>query len=428
MENISRERALSLLNAPDRLSNLKKLVRDAREGRLPLPVTTEDVNNHIHTTYSFSPYSPTAAAWFAWQAGLCTAGLMDHDSIAGAEEFLEACEIVGIGGTIGIECRVDMSNTPFAGLKINNPDQKGIMYTCIHAVPRGQAAALNGHFAPLREKRNIRNRRMVEAINGLMGRYGVAIDFDRDVIPLSNCALGGTVTERHLSSALAQRMIDVVGGGRKLVSFIVDEMKLPLPGNIQALLLDDRNPHMMYDLLGWIKSELIARFYIDATDELMDVGELVQLAERIHAISADAYLGDVIGDSITGDKKTQAFEDAFLPELLTYLKGLGYRAVTYGPSRNTKPQFDRLKALCAQHELFQISGEDINQPRQSFVCVAQRDPSFRNLYEAAWALIAHERIADRDPNQGLFSPASELRWPNLDERVLAFARMGREMV
>ena len=55
MENISREEALRLLNAPDRLDNLRMLVEDARAGRLPLPQTHEDVNNHIHTTYSFSP-------------------------------------------------------------------------------------------------------------------------------------------------------------------------------------------------------------------------------------------------------------------------------------------------------------------------------------------------------------------------------------
>ena len=77
---------LALLNAPERLENLKKLVDEVKCGALPAPKTEKDVNNHIHTQYSFSPYSPTAAAWFAWQAGLCTAGIIDHDSVAGAKE------------------------------------------------------------------------------------------------------------------------------------------------------------------------------------------------------------------------------------------------------------------------------------------------------------------------------------------------------
>lgn len=417
----TREERLALLNGDNALEALKKMV--AQE---PKPVTGRDVNNHIHTTYSFSPYSPTAAVWFAREAGLCTCGLMDHDSIAGAEEFLAAADVAGMAATIGMECRASFAGTPFGDRKLNNPDQSGVLYMTLHGVPHNRAAELNEAFAPYRAKRNDRNRRMVEAINGMMGRYGVTIDFDRDVLPLSNYAKGGTVTERHLSSALAYRMLDVIGSGEKLIAFIKNELQLPISGKIEGYLLDENNPHRMYDLLGWIKSQLIARFYIDATDELPTVREALDLSERIGAISAAAYLGDV-GDSVTGDKRAQKFEDDFLDELIAYYAELGFRAVTYMPSRNTKAQLTRLRALCEKHNLFQISGEDINSPRQSFVCEAQRDPAFANLYEATWALIAHEWRATEDPDDGLFSEKSIHRWPNLNDRVRAFAEFGLAM-
>ena len=417
----TREERLALLNGDNALEALKKMV--AQE---PKPVTGRDVNNHIHTTYSFSPYSPTAAVWFAREAGLCTCGLMDHDSIAGAEEFLAAADVAGMAATIGMECRASFAGTPFGDRKLNNPDQSGVLYMTLHGVPHNRAAELNEAFAPYRAKRNDRNRRMVEAINGMMGRYGVTIDFDRDVLPLSNYAKGGTVTERHLSSALAYRMLDVIGSGEKLIAFIKNELQLPISGKIEGYLLDENNPHRMYDRLGWIKSQLIARFYIDATDELPTVREALDLSERIGAISAAAYLGDV-GDSVTGDKRAQKFEDDFLDELIAYYAELGFRAVTYMPSRNTKAQLTRLRALCEKHNLFQISGEDINSPRQSFVCEAQRDPAFANLYEATWALIAHEWRATEDPDDGLFSEKSIRRWPNLNDRVRAFAEFGLAM-
>ena len=417
----TREERLALLNGDNALEALKKMV--AQE---PKPVAGRDVNNHIHTTYSFSPYSPTAAVWFAREAGLCTCGLMDHDSIAGAEEFLAAADVAGMAATIGMECRASFAGTPFGDRKLNNPDQSGVLYMTLHGVPHNRAAELNEAFAPYRAKRNDRNRRMVEAINGMMGRYGVTIDFDRDVLPLSNYAKGGTVTERHLSSALAYRMLDVIGSGEKLIAFIKNELQLPISGKIEGYLLDENNPHRMYDLLGWIKSQLIARFYIDATDELPTVREALDLSERIGAISAAAYLGDV-GDSVTGDKRAQKFEDDFLDELIAYYAELGIRAVTYMPSRNTKAQLTRLRALCEKHNLFQISGEDINSPRQSFVCEAQRDPAFANLYEATWALIAHEWRATEDPDDGLFSEKSIRRWPNLNDRVRAFAEFGLAM-
>ena len=416
----TREELLNLLNADNGLDNLKMLLETEA-----LPPVARDVNNHIHTTYSFSPYSPTAAVFFARAAGLCTCGLMDHDSIAGAEEFLAAAEAAHMGATIGMECRASFADTPFGDRKLNNPDQKGVAYMTLHGVPHDRAAELNAIYAPYREKRNVRNRRMVDAINGMMGKYGIAIDFDRDVLPLSNFARGGSVTERHLSSALAYRMIDVIGKGEKLVKFIKEELQLPISGKIEGFLLDEANPHMMYDLLGWIKSQLIARFYIDADDECPDVRELLALSDRIGAISAYAYLGDV-GDSVTGDKRAQKFEDDFLDELVEYVAQLGYRAITYMPSRNTRPQLRRLRALCEKHNLFQISGEDINQPRQSFVCEAQRDPEFANLYEATWALIAHEWRATENPADGLFTPETIAKYPDLNARVKAFAQWGEE--
>ncbi len=417
----TREELLSLLNAENGLENLKMLLESE-----PLPPVARDVNNHIHTTYSFSPYSPTAAVFFARAAGLCTCGLMDHDSIAGAEEFLAAAKAAHMGATIGMECRASFADTPFADRKLNNPDQKGVVYMALHGVPHDRAAELNALYAPYRDRRNVRNRKMVDAINGMLGKYGVTVDFEKDVLPLSNFAKGGSVTERHLSSALAWRLLEVVGRGEKLVKFIRDELKLPISGKIEGYLLDEANPHMMYDLLGWIKSQLISRFYIDATDECPDVRALLKLSEDIGAISAYAYLGDV-GDSVTGDKRAQKFEDDFLDELVEYVAKLGYRAITYMPSRNTKAQLRRLRALCEKHGLFQISGEDINQPRQSFVCEAQRDPEFANLYEATWALIAHEWRATDDPRDGLFSARSIEKWPDLNARIKAFAAFGEGM-
>lgn len=416
----TREELLALLNAPNGIENLKALMETE-----PAPVTGRDVNNHIHTTYSFSPYTPTAAVWFARAAGLCTCGLMDHDSIAGADEFLAAAKAAKMSATIGLECRVSMKNTPFGDRKLNNPDQAGVAYMALHGVPHNRARELNDFFAPYREKRNERNRKMVAAVNEMMGKYGVTIDFDRDVLPLSNYAKGGSVTERHISSALAYRMLDVIGRGEKLVNFIKTELQLPLSAKIEGYLTDDENPHAMYDLLGWIKSQLIARFYIDADEELPDVHEVLALSDRIGAISAYAYLGDV-GDSVTGDKRAQKFEDDFLDELVPYFAKIGYRAITYMPSRNTRAQLRRIRALCDANGLFQISGEDINQPRQSFVCEAQRDPEFANLYDATWALIAHEWRSTENPNDGLFSAESIAKWPDLKDRTLAFSQYGQE--
>ena len=118
---------LHKLNAPtkaERLANLREVLKDTT---FP-PMVPQYINNHIHTTYSFSPYSPTAAVYAARMEGLCTAGIIDHDSISGAEEFLEAAKIVDMPVTIGMEARVSMDGTRLAGRRTNNPDQVGVSY------------------------------------------------------------------------------------------------------------------------------------------------------------------------------------------------------------------------------------------------------------------------------------------------------------
>ena len=79
-----------------------------------------------------------------------------------------------------------------------------------------------------------------------------------------------------------------------------------------------------------------------------------------------------------------------MDDVFECLKEEGVTAVTYMPTRNTPEQLSRLRGLCDQYGMFQISGEDINSPRQSFVIKAMENPMFKNLIDATWKLIEHE--------------------------------------
>ena len=150
------------------INELREIYEKTLRGELPQPEDTIYVNNHIHTTYSFSPYNPTDALYMAWQNGLKTAGIMDHDSAAGCREFLAAAEVIGMPVTCGVECRVDMSMTALNGKRINNPDQKSIAYVAMHGIPHQNIEKVDAFFAPYREKRNVRNRKMCENITELV--------------------------------------------------------------------------------------------------------------------------------------------------------------------------------------------------------------------------------------------------------------------
>lgn len=376
---------LNQLNAPtreERLENLKALLPRAN---FPSMVP-QYINNHIHTTYSFSPYSPTAAVYAARAEGLCTAGIIDHDSIAGAREFLAAAELAGMPATIGMECRVDMAGTRLEGRRTNNPDQVGVSYMTIQSVPHDKIDLPDRFFAPLREARNRRNRAMVERINALVPDAG--LDFDRDVLPLSMAAEGGGVTERHLMYALAKKLTAQSGRGEGVTARL-EAMGLTLSEKQRSQMLDTAYPFYEYDLLGILKSAFVPKIYIDASEECPKLADVVRLCREADACLCYAYLGDV-AESVTGDKKAQKFEDDYLEDVFQCLREEGVWAVTYMPTRNTPAQLERLRGLCETYGMFQVSGEDINSPRQSFVIRAMENPLFQNLIDATWRLIDHE--------------------------------------
>ena len=377
---------LNKLNAPTKAERLANLAEVLKTTVFP-PAVPQYINNHIHTTYSFSPYSPTAAVYAARMEELCTAGIIDHDSISGAEEFLEAAKLVDMPVTIGMECRVSMAGTRIEGKRTNNPDQVSVSYMTIQGVPHDKIHTLTAFFRPYRAARHVRNRKMVANINALLPE--LALDYDRDVLPLSMAAEDGGVTERHLMYALAKKLTAQVGKGQAMVDKLA-QMGLTLSEKQKAQMLDTGYPFYEYDLLGILKSAFVPKIFIDATDECPSLPDMVKLCSQIDAYLCYAYLGDV-GDSVTGDKKAQKFEDDYLDDLFECLKEEGVKSVTYMPTRNTPEQLARLRGLCDAYGMFQISGEDINSPRQSFVIKAMENPMFANLIDATWKLIEHEK-------------------------------------
>lgn len=419
IESLNSEKVDCRLKA---IADLKVLISN---GELTRPQPETNVNNHIHTTYSFSPYSPAKALWMAYSSGLATAGIMDHDSIAGAGEFVKAGKTLGISTTTGVEIRVNARHNRLAGRRINHPDQKGVAYMALHGIPPRQYDAAEAFLKPIREARNLRNAEMVEKINHLIQSPDLRLSMESDVLPLSRFAEGGSVTERHILFALGRKLIEQKGPGPELLAYLKKEWKIKVSEKSNAKLADSANLYYPYDLLGVLKSQFAAKMYIPADRELVDVEDAVSFASDIGAVSAYAYLGDVT-NSVTGDKKTQNFEDDYLDLLFEELMAIGFNAVTYMPSRNTMNQLRRVKEKCRRFQLFQISGEDINSPRQKFICEALKNPEFTNLFDAAYALIGHEIEAESDPDRAMFSKSTIDRMPNLEERVAHYAAIGRK--
>jgi len=408
----------------ERLAALRELKKLIDSGEISVPEKQGYTNNHVHTTYSFSPYSPAKAVWMAMMNGLSTVGIIDHDAINGAEEFIEAGKILGMPTTIGFEIRTDWTNTKLAGKRINNPDQISSAYICAHGLPHTQIGNADAYLKNIRSAREKRSRAMTASLNTIMQPHGITIDYHKDVVPLSCAADGGEVTERHMLFALANKMIDKLGKGQALIDFLEGPLSLPLSGTQKTLLSDTEYDIYAYDLLNVLKGGFVSQIYIDSTpDETPDVREVVKAVKSWGAIPSYCYLGDVAA-SPTGDKKVQTFEDAYLDELFPLVKDIGFDAIAYMPSRNTIEQLDRVMKMCDDYGFMQISGEDINQPRQSFICKQLKDERFSHLIDTTWALVGHEKAATKDLRNGMFADDAKLSPELMKVRIEKFKQIG----
>lgn len=188
------EKELDSFSLDARLDALSGLVSLAEQGMVPLEPEANVANMHCHTFFSFNAYghSPTALAWLARRRGFRAIGIVDFDVLDGVDEFLTACDRVGIRGSAGIETRVCVPE--FATREINSPGEPGIAYHMGIGFTSGQTPEdAAPTLANLRQGAAQRNREIVKRVNAYLDP--VAVDYDRDVLPLTP---SGNATERYL--------------------------------------------------------------------------------------------------------------------------------------------------------------------------------------------------------------------------------------
>jgi len=267
---------------------------------------------HCHTFFSFNAYghSPTSLAWLAKRRGFRLMGIVDFDVLDGVDEFLDACELVGVRGSAGMETRVFLPE--FATREINSPGEPGVYYHMgigftSSQVPETAASILDG----LRQRAARRNRVVADRVNAHLAP--VTIDYEQDVLPLTP---GGTATERHMVVAYARAAERIVPNP---VGFWADKLNIE-PGRV-AMLMDD-TPKFQ----NLIRVKLMKRggvgYVQPSPDTFPSVDELHKLTVACGALPCATWLDG-----------TSAGEQA-IEELLDLLIGKGVVALNIIPDRN----------------------------------------------------------------------------------------------
>jgi len=212
------EQALNSFDLAIRMAALTELAALAERGEVACEPERPMVNMHCHTFFSFNAYgySPAGLAWLAKQRGFEAAGIVDFDVLDAIEEFLDACEIVGVRGSAGIETRVFIPQ--FATREINSPGEPGVYYHMGIGFTSGKTPDLSGLSKPdrspaqtlaaMRARAERRNRDMLARLNTHL--TPVFIDYEADVLPLTPA---GNATERHMLVAIIRKAAEKMNDG-----------------------------------------------------------------------------------------------------------------------------------------------------------------------------------------------------------------------
>lgn len=424
-----REKLIPKLNssqsAAERLATLTVLKQIEKDDKFFIPSPREhDVKISLKTEYSSMPFNPSYLAYKLHDAGCQIAGIMDYLTMAGAKEFYKACEILGLKPLLGVEATTYISRYKKRDLRINHLYQKDVINLCMTCIPYHSIDFVDEWLKRFRERRNERNRKMVELINKKYRQYGIELDFDRDVLPISRYGEGGAVTEWHLLYALAQKLIEKFGRGQILLRFLTHELSIILTEKMKQNLLDvTDNKIYIYDLVNILRAE-VRYFYVDAVDECCSILEFIKVAKDTGSLVCYRYIGDII-QNVMGEYRVEKYEDSFLDELISELKELGVNAVMYEPSRLTDEQLKRIGELCEEHDMIQLSGETIYSVRQGFKNDVLEDERYDYLVNNSWALVGNVKAMDAGKESSIVSPSTIEKYPQLSTRLMIYSALGK---
>ena len=407
------------LNAFDlkvRSQALTELVAMLQEGKISIPPEAEVVNMHCHTFFSFNAYgySPTALAWLAKRQGYKLIGTVDFDVLDAVDEFLNACDQVGVRASTGLETRVFIPE--FSTREINSPGEPGIFYYMVIGFTASKAPASAARILDdMRQRAIERNRGMVERLNRYLDP--VTINYEKDVLPLTP---GGTATERHLLAAYKDAAEKKVADP---IAFWSEKFKMS-PEQIVALYKD------MPAFLNTVRSKLMKRggagYVQPDAGEFPSLEEVNEMAVECGALPCATWLD---GTS-TGEQA--------ITELLELLIRKGAVALNIIPDRNwniADPETRRIK-VSYLHEVVKLSqqldlplniGTEMNAHGQKKIDdfnVPELAPVRQAFIDGAYFIYGHT-LMQRALQLGYQSAWAKTNLPSRKERNTFYTQVGK---
>jgi hypothetical protein len=369
------EQALGGGSLESRLAALREAC--ARLGKRQLRGT----NCHIHTNESFSVFrSPTEAVWQAAREGVAVLGINDHYTLAGHEEFREACRIAGIAAIFSMEAVAMDREAEATGLLLNDPDNPGRVYLCgkgITRIPPDSSKAMQ-NLARMRAALERRTREMTGKVAQLfrdrLGAEGPSWD---DVLRLTP---RGNATERHVAWAVLRRLRELSAERGVPLSQLVERCCASAPP------ADTGDAALQIFLRSKLLKAGTPCYVAETQDAFVSTEDLRQMFLALGSIPTYPVLGNPV---TSGEKDIDA--------LLDRLEATGFYAVEVIPHRNTRARLTEIVSAARRRWWPVFNGTEHNTPEaRPLLDPYALDPEFEPWFRQSTALLlGHQLLAGR---------------------------------
>ena len=398
------EAALHGGSRESRLSALRQLC-----ARLP-EKPRRGTNCHIHTNESFSVFrSPAEAVWQAAREGLAVLGINDHYTVAGHEEFRQACGIAGIAAGFSMEA-VGMDRAAESSrLLLNDPDNPGRVYLCAKGITRmlPDASLPAQSLARMRAALELRNREMTVKVGQL---FRERLDADgpawEDVLALTP---RGNTTERHVGWAALVRLREIAAARGVPVTEAIERCCASAP----PVGADDAA------LQIFLRAKLLkagAPCFVRETDDAFIPSEdLRALFLAFGAIPTYPVLGNPV---TTGERDVEA--------LLDRLEASGFYAIEVIPHRNTRERLLEIVSAARRRWWPVFNGTEHNTPEaRPLLDPYALDPEFEPWFQQSTALMLGHQVSVSRGEEGFVGEDGHPAIADARTRFEYFSKLGR---
>lgn len=406
------EHLISKLNSKSgfiRKSTLKKLKKLEKKDSTLIPKKSDNcVNFNIHTTSSFSPYSPELGAYMAYKSGITLAGVCDFGSISSISEFEKSCQILQIAYVGGFELMV-------------NHETAGDFLVSFYGINENNKEYFLNVLNDFRNTCKQKSLSLTENLNRKLKKFDLSLDFEKEVLPLSNHKKGGSVTLKHVYMALAQKIIALCGKGKSTADFIRDKLCFDIQECDYNLLCDMNDPYYVYDLISTLRRS--SKIHVVEND-YPSVQSVLSVAKEQGVICAYQYDGENnwVQSETQTEKALLQFE-----ETLDFIKELGFNAVCICAKSLGLVTATAFTKLIQRKEMLVILNEKTEYPRNRFDIVKLED-CIEYTDKCAHAVLGNAISIISNPEDSMFSQKTVEKCPSFEERLGIFSGIGRRKV